>query len=90
MRNFTFTFMIILAQGVGAMLGTGICALGFDYEKQGDAGKIPDNGFHVLQLCPSNGCNDGGDLFIKVFFTETICTFLFCSFVLMIVKHNGA
>lgn len=72
------------------MLGVAICAGGFVFEKQSDAKKITENGYHVLQLCPSNGCNDDGDLFVKVFFAETVCTFLFCSFILMVVKHNGA
>lgn len=90
MRNFTFTIMIIICQGIGAAIGTAITAGGFSFAKQGDAKKITENGYHVAQLCPSNGCNDGGELIIKVLFCEVVCTFIFCSFILMVVKHNGA
>lgn len=27
---------------------------------------------------------------IKVFFCEAVCTFMFVSFIFMVVKHNGA
>lgn len=90
MRNFTMALMIIIAQGVGAAVGTAITAGGFSFEKHGDAKKITEGGYHVTQLCPANGCNDGGDLILKVFFAEVVCTFLFVSMVLMIVKHNGS
>lgn len=90
MRNFTFSIMIIIAQGLGGLLGTAITAGGFRFEKQGDAKKITENGYHVAQLCPSGGCNDGGDLIPKVIVCEATCTFIFVSMVLMIVKHNGA
>lgn len=90
MRNFTFTIMIIIAQGIGAVIGTAITAGGFSFEKQGDAKKITENGYHVAQLCPANGCNDDGEIIIKVLFAEATCTFLFISMVLMVVKHNGA
>ena len=90
MRNFTFFIMILFAQGIGAAIGTGITAGGFSFEKHGDAKKITEGGYHVTQLCPANGCNDGGDLVPKVFFCETICTFIFVSMVLMVVKHNGS
>lgn len=90
MRNFTFTIMLIIVQGIGAMIGLVVCAGGFSYEKQGDAKKIVEGGYHVAQLCPSAGCNDGGELILKVFFAEALATFLFISFFLMVVKHNGA
>jgi len=90
MRNFTFTITIIIAQGIGAAVGCAITAGGFSFEKHGDAKKITEGGYHVTQLCPSNGCNDGGDLIPKVFFCEAVCTFLFVSMVLMVVKHNGS
>lgn len=47
MRNFTFALMLIICQGVGAAIGTGITAGGFSFEKQGDAKKITENGYHV-------------------------------------------
>lgn len=90
MRNFTFSLMIIIAQGIGGVIGTVITAGGFVFEKQGDAKKITENGYHVAQLCPSGGCNDGGDLIPKVLICEAVCTFIFVSMVLMVVKHNGA
>lgn len=39
--------MIIISQGIGAAIGTGITAGGFSFEKQGDAKKITENGYHV-------------------------------------------
>jgi len=90
MRNFTFTLMIIISQGIGGVIGTAIAAGGFSFTKQGDAKKITENGYHVAQLCPSGGCNDGGDLLLKVVICEAACTFLFISFVLMIKYHNKA
>ena len=90
MRNVTMFVMIMIAQGIGAALGTAITAGGFSFEKHGDAKKITEGGYHVAQLCPSNGCNDGGDLIPKVLFCEAVCTFIFISMVLMIVKHNGS
>lgn len=90
MRNFTFSLMIIIAQGIGAVIGTAITAGGFSFEKHGDAKKITEGGYHVAQLCPSGGCNDGGDLIVKVVICEAVCTFIFISMVLMVVKHNGA
>ena len=90
MRNFTMAIMMIIAQGIGAAIGTGITAGGFSFEKHGDAKKITEGGYHVTQLCPSNGCNDGGDLIPKVLFAEAVCTYIFVSMVLMIVKHNGS
>ena len=90
MRNFTFTLIIIITQGLGALLGTAITAGGFSFVKQGDAKKITENGYHVAQLCPSGGCNDEGALMLKVVICEAVCTFLFISFVLMIKYHNAA
>jgi glycerol uptake facilitator-like aquaporin len=90
MRNMTLFIMLLIAQGLGALLGCAITAGGFSFEKHGDAKKITEGGYHVTQLCPSNGCNDGGDLIPKVLFCEAVCTFLFVSMVLMVVKHNGS
>lgn len=90
MRNFTFSFIIIIAQGIGALLGTLISMGGFSFEPKNTA-IIPSSGqYHPTQLCPSNGCNDGGELVLKVVITEATCTFLFVSMVLMVVKHNGS
>ena len=85
MRNFTFWIMIIFAQGFGAMIGCVITAGGFSFEKHGDAKKITEGGYHVAQLCPSNGCNDGGKLMGQTFLVEFMMTFLFVTFVLLIV-----
>ena len=46
--------------------------------------------YWVAQLCPVNGCNDDGDNLLRVFAVETVCTFMFVTFVLVIAKHNGA
>lgn len=90
MRNFTFSLIIILSQGIGAVIGAAITAGGFSFEKQGDAKTIKTSGYHVTQLCPSGGCNDEGVLLPKVVIAEAVCTFIFISMVLMVVKHNGA
>lgn len=90
MRNFTFAIMLIICQGIGGAIGTAVSAGGFSWAKQGDAKKLPEGGYHVTQLCPANGCNDGGEILLKVFFCEVVCTFLFISMILMVVKHNGA
>lgn len=89
-RNFGMAFAMIIAQGIGALGGAAVTAGGFSFEKHGDAKKITEGGYHVTQLCPSNGCNDGGDIIPKVLFAEAVCTFLFVSMVLMIAKHNGS
>ena len=90
MRNFTFSIIIVIAQGVGAVIGAAISAGGFSFDKQGDAKVVKVDGYHVTQLCPSGGCNDEGVLMVKVLICEAVCTFLFISMVLMVVKHNGA
>jgi len=90
MRNFTFAIMLIICQGIGGLIGTGIAAGGFSYAKQSEAKKISEKAYGIPQLCPSNGCNDSGELMLKVFICEAICTFLFISYVLMVKKHNGA
>merc|ERR1719326_2558011 len=52
---------------------------------------LPVPGSHyITQLCPRNGCNDGGKMAFKVFLVEGVMTFFFVAFVLQIVKHNGA
>ena len=90
MRNFTFSIMIVIAQGIGGVVGLFITAGGFSFTKQSGAKKITESGYHVAQLCPYDGCNDGGDMLPKVLIVESVCTFLYVSMVLMVVKHNGA
>lgn len=90
MRNFTFSLVLMIGQAVGALIGVAISAGGFSFKKQSDAKKISEKAYGIFQLCPSNGCNDGGELILKVFFAEAVCTFLFISFVLMVKKHNGS
>jgi len=85
-----YTFLIIVAQTFGAMLGCAISLMGFPLSAQKD-NKLPMAGGHYLtQLCPANGCNDGGKLMGQTFLVEFIMTFLFVAFVVQIVKHNGA
>ena len=90
-RNLVFAFFIMICQGIGAMLGCAISIMAFSYKKK-DIKEIPigTDDFWIAQLCPVNGCNDGGDNVLRVFAVETICTFMFVTFVLVIVKHNGA
>jgi len=66
--------------------------MGFDISKKGDVSEIPNTGhdYWIAQLCPVNGCNDDGEVFAKVFCIELVMTFLFVTFVLVIVKHNGS
>lgn len=40
-------------------------------------------------MCPVSGCNDDS-IVLKVAIVEATMTFMFVSFVLMVVKHNGA
>lgn len=89
-RNFAMAFAMIIAQGLGGLLGAAITAGGFSFEKQGSVSKVPVEGYHVTQLCPSGGCNDEGAIIPKVLFCEAVCTFLFVSMVLMITRENGS
>jgi glycerol uptake facilitator-like aquaporin len=91
-RNLCFSFFIMAAQGLGALLGFGIAIMAFDLKKKGDVREIPSTGrdYWIAQMCPVNGCNDDGAVFAKVFCIEMICTFLFVTFVLVLVKHNGS
>ena len=70
------------------MLGVAIASGGFDLMREDKATSV--NSYSPARLCPSNGCNDGGELLIKVLVCEAVCTFFFVSFIFMIVKHNGA
>lgn len=88
-RNFGMFIAMIIAQGIGALLGVVISTGGFDMTEMPSTRKIQEDGYHVAQLCPSNGCNDEGELVLKVFITEAVCTFVFVSFIFMVVKHNG-
>lgn len=91
MRNFTFAIIIIIAQGVGALIGCVFAAGGYSWEKDENVkNNAGTDSYVVAQLCPSNGCDDGGDLIPKVLIAEAVCTFLFVSMVLMVVKHNGS
>lgn len=85
-----YSLLIIVSQILGAMLGCAICLMGFPLSPTKEA-HIPAPGNHYLtQLCPANGCNDGGKLMGQTFLVEFMMTFLFVTFVLQIVKHNGA
>merc|ERR1712085_248732 len=85
-----YGIFIILFQLAGACLGCvlTITAIGITAEKDN---KLPAPGSHyITQLCPVNGCNDGGKLIMQTMLVEFFMTFLFVTFVLQIVKHNGA
>ena len=82
-----------IAQGIGAILGVLAASGGFDLTEDVSVTAIPPTHHSqrfVAQLCPRNGCNDGGELVLKVFMVEAACTFLFVSFIFMIKKHNGS
>lgn len=89
--NLAFAFFIIIFQGAGAALGCAISIMAFSYKKK-EIKEVPVGGddFWIAQLCPVNGCNDDGDNLLRVFAVETVCTFMFVTFVLVIAKHNGA
>lgn len=88
--NVVYGQMIIVFQILGALAGCLFCTSAFVIFPQDDS-KIPSAGSHyITQLCPVNGCNDGGKLLFKVFLVEVVMTFFFVSFVLQIVKHSGA
>lgn len=85
-----YGLLIIVSQILGAMLGSAISLMGFPLSPQKGT-KLPSAGGHYLtQLCPANGCNDGGELMMQTIIVEFFMTFLFVTFVLQIVKHNGA
>lgn len=88
-RNFAMFIGMVIAQGIGAVLGAAICTGGFDMDRQPNK-RSSVNSYSPARLCPSNGCNDGGELLPKVLVAEAVCTFFFVSFIFMVVKHNGA
>ena len=82
--------VIMLFQIFGAVLGCILCAGAMVWLPQ-DEKKLPEPGSHyITQLCPRNGCNDGGKLVFKVFLVEFVMTFFFVNFVLQIKYQNGA
>merc|ERR1711998_360973 len=82
--------VIMFFQFVGAALGCLGCATAMVWLPQDDK-VLPVAGSHyITQLCPRNGCNDGGKMVFKVFLVEFVMTMFFVTFVLQIVKHNGA
>ena len=89
MRNTTMAFMIIIFQFLGAALGCLICFFAFDWEPS-NSKTIPDIGYHVAQLCPSEGCNDSVFILRKLFFAEALATFVYVCNIIMIKKNNGS
>ena len=91
-RNLCFGFFIIICQGLGAIIGCAISIMAFSYKKKKGANQVPldPSDYWVAQLCPVNGCNDDGDNVLRVFAVETVCTFMFVTFVLVIARHNGS
>merc|ERR1712151_73086 len=82
--------VIMLFQFIGAVFGCILCAGAMVFLPQDDK-TLPVAGSHyITQLCPRNGCNDGGKLVFKVFLVEAVMTGFLVAFVLQIVKHNGA
>merc|ERR1719231_2166045 len=82
--NVVYGQMIMLFQILGAFAGCLFCTSAFVIFPQ-DESKLPPAGSHyITQLCPVNGCNDGGKLLFKVFFVEMVMTFFFVAFVLQI------
>lgn len=82
--------VIMLFQLFGAVLGCLGCATAMVWLPQDDK-VLPVPGSHyITQLCPRNGCNDGGKMVGKVFLVEAVMTGFFVAFVLQIVKQNGA
>ena len=80
---------MVISQGIGAVLGLAIASGGFDFTKEENK-RSSFNSYSPARLCPSAGCNDGGELLPKVLICEAVCTFFFVSFIFMVVKHNGA
>merc|ERR1711998_521948 len=82
--------VMMLFQIIGGFLGCLLCAGAMVFLPQDDK-TLPVPGSHyITQLCPRNGCNDGGKMVFKTFLVEGVMTFFFVCFVLQIVKHNGA
>ena len=61
MRNFTFTFLLVIVQGLGCLFGLVVASGGYSW-KASDSKTIPSGGYHVAQICPSHECADGGSL----------------------------
>ena len=85
-----YGILIWVAQMLGCMLGCAVSLMGFPLSEQKGSSLPAAGGHYLAQLCPANGCNDGGQLMGQVFLVEFLMTFLFVTFVLQIVKHNGA
>jgi glycerol uptake facilitator-like aquaporin len=82
--------VMMLFQIVGAFVGCLLTAGAMVFLPQDDK-TLPVPGSHyITQLCPRNGCSDGGKMIFKVFLVEAVMTWFFVCFVLQIVKHNGA
>jgi len=85
-----YGILIMLFQLAGACLGCVLTMTAITIFPQKDK-ELPAAGSHyITQLCPVNGCNDGGKLLLQAMLVEFMMTFLFVTFVLQIVKHNGA
>lgn len=81
--------VMMLFQFIGAWIGC-LLSLGAMVWLPQDDKTLPAPGAHyIAQLCPRNGCNDGGKLVFKVFLVEGVMTFFFVSYVLTIVKHTN-
>lgn len=89
-QNLIFAIMIIISQVVGAILGVTVTALGMKLEARMETELPTPPTNYITQLCPAQGCNDGGKHISKVFWVEIFMTFLFVSTVIAIVKHNGS
>merc|ERR1712100_133979 len=69
--------VMMLFQFIGAWLGCLLCAGAMVFLPQDDK-TLPVAGSHyITQLCPRNGCNDGGKMVFKVFLVEGVMTFFF-------------
>ena len=91
-QNAVYMVIIICSQLIGGMLGVSIASGAADGTVDDKVtGQVKSSA--VTMLCPNSPSGKGcysDDMTGRIFVGEMIATFLFVSFVLQVVKHNGA
>jgi len=92
LQNLVYMVIIICSQLIGAMLGVSIASMAADQTVDDKiVGQVKSS--RTTMLCPNSPTGKGcysDDMTGRIFVGEMIATFLFVSFVLQVVKHNGA
>ena len=86
-KNFTMALVVIVSQLIGSLLGMGLAILTLASDVDGDY-QVPEQ--YVPILCPKDPsdpskCEQGSyQLTLQLWATQTICTFVFVSVILMV------